>query len=381
MKKINSFVLCALSLCAAFMLNGCGQKSEDDSQTWRFVSSLDTLETDKNGMFIEGNSRRLEFLDFSTGDIVPMCDDPTCTHQESEDCSAYGKLNHTFLYRSHLYWFEETDFYQTEDGYQTDLLLYRSNLNGDKEKQLFQLEGYGNLSAGRYVLYGNMLYFFAYTENCDTDYQENAPTYRLMAYNLKKNKLEDYGEIVSGYSSGCECAGIWQNQLYFHTSYSTDNRPYMERLEEFMEQNEIENFDDASDAFNQKFIEEIAGNDWIFDLTAETITESEDYPELLTNNCYYVLEGGTLSYTDRSGNEGKVDLTGVSAASLIGDGVIIDAATGDYLWDDSANRLYQYSLNSESVRCVYNNQVVLKPDGESPYDYYLVTLDEWAVKQ
>lgn len=97
MKRTVSLLLAAAT---ALSLAACGDK-EVNTEDWRIVSLYQMVEPEKNGMFISDTYESLSFLDFSTMQQAPVCDDPTCKHQEGS-CNSYGKNNHPFLYTDKL---------------------------------------------------------------------------------------------------------------------------------------------------------------------------------------------------------------------------------------------------------------------------------------
>lgn len=99
MKRIISIAAAAV---IALSLAGCNKEDKQvgnkKSRSWRVVSSYDTTEYEKNGMFVVEQNDSLSFMDLSTMEEAPLCDDPTCKHQ-SGTCNSFGKcysnLNHT----------------------------------------------------------------------------------------------------------------------------------------------------------------------------------------------------------------------------------------------------------------------------------------------
>ena len=95
MKRIISFIA---AVALTFTLVSCGNE-EVNTEDWRIVSSFCLNESEKNGAFKLDTYSSLNFVDFSTMEQAPVCDDPTCKH-EADDCNSYGKSNHPFLRRS-----------------------------------------------------------------------------------------------------------------------------------------------------------------------------------------------------------------------------------------------------------------------------------------
>ena len=374
-------------LSFAFILVGCGKTSENnDDSAWRAISSTDLIEEEKNGMFVTPDSLRLDFLDFSTGTAIPLCDDATCTHQSSETCSAYGKTNHPFLYKNKLYWFATTEIYQTEDGYQTDLIFYKSNTNGQNQQELFRSEGAAVNEGERFILCDGILYYLETTQTYDQSFQENEPQISLKSYQLKSGKSKDYGVIESGFSSSASCVGVWGNDIYITMSYSTDNRPFMERLASYAEEQGIDT-DNAVDAmdddFMLKFASEFAYEYRTLNLENDSISTISVIPYLLSGKYYYTLEDGVLSYTDTEGNENIIDTEPVASAIMSGSYCIITSKEKNrFLWNEDTGDLYKCNPEDESVTAAYGDYVVLRQDGINLSQPYTVErIQDWAVLQ
>ena len=99
MKRAISIITAAVIILS---LSAC-KNNEASKSDWRIVSSNNLVEPEKNGMSITNTYSSLSFLDFSTMEQAPVCDDPTCMHQVDSGCTSYGKENHPFLYdRQHV---------------------------------------------------------------------------------------------------------------------------------------------------------------------------------------------------------------------------------------------------------------------------------------
>lgn len=377
MKKTASLVLCILSL---IMICSCSNNASIDTKNWRIISYYDMFEREKNGMFTIGNNQRLDFLDFETGEAIPLCDDPTCKHTADSNCSAYGKSNHPFLIEKKLCWFEVTGIYQTANGYQSDLIMWQSDFNGENKKQLFKDEGASCTDADRFVLYNNTLFYFETYQSYDSEFCEQEPSISLKSYNFSDKTTHDYGKVVNGYSCGVSCCGVWEDKLYFSTAFPEDNRPYMNRLNDYAEKNNLKDEEAfLSFAKDDKYITE----NWTLDIKSGKIESSSGFPYLITNKFIYYLNDGVLSYEDCNGKSNVIDLSNISDVQSFSSCCIITANKETYLWDEENKTVYSCPLDDETtIFYAYGDSVVLKANGENLSNpYSVVSLKEWAVKQ
>ncbi|MGN0575607.1 MAG: hypothetical protein ACI4J2_06195 [Ruminococcus sp.] len=377
MKKIVSLILCVSVLLIAC---SCGNNASIYKDNWRIISYYDMFEREKNGMFTTTNDRRLDFLDFETGEAIPLCDDPTCKHTSNSNCSAYGKSNHPFMVGQKLCWFEVTELYQTSNGYQSDLLMWQSDLNGENKKQLFKDEGASCTEADRFILYDNKLFYFETNQPYDSEFHEQEPSVSLKSYNFSDGTKHDYGKVVNGYSCGVWCCGVWEDKLYFSTSSAEDNRPYMERLKEYTEKNNLKD-DEAFISFakDDKYITP----NWTMDIKNGTIESASKFPDLITNKYIYYLNDGVLSYKDHNNKTSTIKLNDVSAVQSLSSCCIINVKKDTYLWDEESKTVYLCPLDDETtIFYAYGDKVILRTNGENMSNpYSIVSLKEWAVKQ
>ena len=126
---------------AAMTLTACGKsdKNKDSNAAqadkWRIVSVYECADYDNNICFSTQENSRLDFVDMTTLEDSPVCDDPSCKHREGSDCTAYGKDNHPFIYNKRLYYLKSSDIITKDDGtYTTNTMMFCSDINGANEK-------------------------------------------------------------------------------------------------------------------------------------------------------------------------------------------------------------------------------------------------------
>lgn len=122
---------------AAMTLTACSKsdKNKDSNAAqadkWRIVSVYECADYDNNICFSTQENSRLDFVDMTTLEDSPVCDDPSCKHREGSDCTAYGKGDHPFIYNKRLYYLRSSDIITKDDGtYATNTMMFCSDING-----------------------------------------------------------------------------------------------------------------------------------------------------------------------------------------------------------------------------------------------------------
>ena len=351
MKKIISFITAALMMLS---LAGCNDDSKNAAD-WRIVSVWDTLEREKNGGFQTDTYSSLSFVDFSTMEQSPICDDPTCKH-ESGSCNSYGKDNHPFLYNDKLYYIKETDIYQENDEMLRDTQLWRSDINGANEKQIAEIKGRAYSKDEQMLVFGDTAYMCMNIYNYDENNDEIEGNIQIISCNLESGEITNYGEVLSGYNISAQVYGLWDNKMIFSTARPPENLPYMERMAKYAEENNL-TADEAFAAFVSEYIFEY----YQFDLDTGEISECE-YPEpqAISPYYYYYLDGDKLMYLDTEGEEHEIEgiegeydyMTPVNGYSVIND----DSTT--YLFNEAEQELIK--LNGRySVYGIYEDNVII----------------------
>jgi hypothetical protein len=345
MKRIVS-VLSAAVIALSF--SACGNKDKTDSENtandWRIVSSFNLVESDKNGMFVTDSYSSLSFLDFSTMAQAQICDDPTCKHKNGSDCTSYGKENHPFLYGDKLYYFDNTDFYETDDGYSMDTQLWQCGVNGADEKQIAEFKGLTYETYDRLLIYGDTIYMCMDNQQYDKDFNELEPSEELVSYNLKSGETQNYGETVKGYSCGSWIYGAWDGKVIFSTSKAKNNKPYLDRVSEYAEENGI-----SDNEAMTSFVDEYDNEYWQLDISAGELSACT-LPEAMavSDNFYYYADNGKAKYLDSDGKVNTVDGVADIVDVQIFDGYayLINTEKGTaYLFDEKTKEVTELSEN------------------------------------
>lgn len=351
MKRIISLIIsAAMIICFA----GCNEK--EYNQSWRIVSSFIMTEREKHGMFTV-NSDKLCFVDFSTMEQSPVCDDPTCKHVSSK-CSAFEKTNHPFIYNNKLYYFKMTDTYQENDNYYMDSQLWQSNINGTDEKQVAEFKKLIYNEYDRLLIYKNMLYFCLTCQPYDKDYNILEASSEFVTYNLDSGEIKNYGEVVKGYSSGSWVCGLWNDAAIFMTSKAKDNRPYMEKIQEFAEKNNLSE-DEALTQFTDDFLTEY----YQFNLESGTIEKLKlPDPVEITESCYFYNNGDELEYFDSDNKTHKLGLKGISNITSLGKYCVLYGENDNYIYNIEKECIYkiQGKYHVGSFAAEYDDSLIIE---------------------
>lgn len=138
--------------------------------------------TDNGVFFFSGDEGLLEYEDWQSNTVYPLCAKPNCLHH-SETCAAWfptDKMPPEALYYDGEY------LYFERAGEAGETIFYRQNLDGSDRKQLFSQEGY--LAPG--VVYdGNEVYYLTSVAGEEDDQEASmALEYSLNCGNLSDGK-------------------------------------------------------------------------------------------------------------------------------------------------------------------------------------------------
>ena len=352
MKKIISLVSVMAIL---FSFTSCHKNQTYDS--WRIVSSYNTTENNKHGKFIvDQTSSQLSFLDFKSMKQSLICDDPTCKH--GSGCSSNGKNNHPFIYNDKLYYFKQTDTARDGDLYYMSSQLWQSDINGTNEKQITEFKNLNYDHYDRLLLDGNMMYMCMYKQPFDKDFKTLEKTIEFVSFNLDTNEIKNYGEICKGYSSGSYIDGKWNDCIVFHTSNSEDNRPYLEKVEDFAKEKGLSN-DKAAEQFQDKYIYKY----YKFDIKNDKITDN-DLPEPLeiTNSCYFYKDKDVLKYITQNNKTKEINLKNFDSIQSYGKYCLIACTKEVYIYNTETEEILKYKdkYNDFTVNAEYEDYFILE---------------------
>ena len=214
-KSISAFVL------AVLLFTGCRKSAESSSEYFRIVSPY--INGCNNGEFYSDNSNRLLFCDFETMRTSYICAKPNCQHIDEDTCSAFGMDHHPVLYGGNIYYFTYDVYMNKDREYQYVSYINKADSDGTNRRKIYTIDGLYVSSDDRMIICGSKIYFTA--EDAEFDEYGSTTNYTigyLCSYDLESGEFENISEIYKGYSSGNWVYGIWNGNIYFHTSVSED---------------------------------------------------------------------------------------------------------------------------------------------------------------
>lgn len=379
-KKIIS-IISTISLISAMTmaLTACGKSSKTKStdtatpDKCRIVSFYESADYDNNICFAVQENGRLDFVDMTTLEDSPVCDDPSCKHREGSDCTAYEKNNHPFIYDKKLYYIKSSDITTQEDGtYTTSTYFYSSDINGANEKQLAEIKGLSYNNFDRMALIGDTAYMIMTDQPYDKDFKELEPSMKLVSVSLGDGKVCDLGEVTKGYSCGAWVYGLWDSKLIFRTSKAADNRPFMERLQDFAEKNGLSE-NEALEQYTDKA--EYTYEYLAYDIKAQKLDKLDKLtlpdPLAISDNCYYYAKDGKPCYLDKSDKEQTIqssdnitNITNITNISAINGYALIDTDSEEYLFNESDKTLSKLS-DQYDIAAIKDGQAIIRT-GDTP---------------
>lgn len=308
MKKLFTLLASALMIftgCAG--KDNSGASNNTAKSDWRLVSIYNTYEEEKNGAFVLTGDSRLDFLDFGSMTETPVCGNAACRHEADSDCPAYSRSDHPFLYGGKLLCFRGMEIETDENGLiRSGTQLWESDIGGGNEKLLCEWKGLALHVYDKILLSHDKLWIILTDEPSSIDQEtmqtvEHPAHQELVCFDLKTNTSKNYGKLTDDhYSTGYLVYGEWDGRLIFACSHSKDDRPYMERAREYIEQHPEMKETEAWEAYS-------AAAEYVYDYYEVDISNGEikalTSPKPLGISCsaYYFNEGGKLKRLTKAG--------------------------------------------------------------------------------
>lgn len=386
MKRLAIIIICTL-----IVLSGCSnsEKQMDKKQTgWRINSYYDMTDNAINGMFFTGlepndEKEPLKILDFGSMELTAFCNKPNCSHNDKSICTALGKNNHPFIYNNKLYYFKDSDIYQDGEQFKKDTTLWQLDFEGNKEKQVAEFKEMTFEYYDRLLISGEKIYMCMKKQHYDNDYKQMEGYSYLMSVNLLNGVVNNYGELSNGYNFGASVLGMWNDKVICVSLKSTDDRPYMEKVQEYKEKNNLTD-KQAMEGFENKI--EYISTCFELDFNNKNVMESSlPIPMIITNNYYFFKDGDSLKYYDLEGNGKEVPLYSIKEPKEIIDlheCAYIITQTQNFIFDYDKKQLKELSKigENESPVSAYNGNIIIKKtneDGSISFDKKkLIELEE-----
>jgi len=276
------------------------EREEDEGSHW--IYPWNGFHTDKGEIRFSKEKLVLEYCDWLTNKVYPLCVKPNCFHNDSS-CNAYfsfEKGEPACLYYDGQFLYYE---YSTKED-QTE--WYRQNLDGSDRMKIFSVNEDFERS---WVVYDKDVVYFVTNvyevgeENINNGEQEVNIYYHIYSGNLKTGETKHLECEFSGEGIWLQLLGKYEEQLVISYNASTSLEPidaqskiFLYNLSEdtitgILKQDSILNIASCPDAISDgiyAFLE--------LDIKKETIVDDHAYYEGwlnvvdLKNGCRYVLE-------------------------------------------------------------------------------------------
>lgn len=229
MKKISIFFLIFL---IPYLLSSCNSSKPYDG-----ISLTNDLTpktnyttiymTDVGTGFIHSKKSCLWYLDYETEIDIPFCSNPACSHNNS-NCDA-GFSGATYIYNGSLIDMIYEDNLGNEEWIDT-LSFIKSDLNGQNRNTLSKLNCFALIDGTRIddiQAYGDKLYLSCLEQYYVEGEEHYASPSHAKAYlaeiSLETGETTYFSECLGdGWNMGISLRGIYNDELYFHYSYSDE---------------------------------------------------------------------------------------------------------------------------------------------------------------
>ena len=248
MKKWISICMIAILLCSTGCQKNSIKKSKgageefilgQDDQPNFLSTSLAGVETE-NGYFLL--SWILEYFDWKTKEVVPVCNKSECTHTRKDtECSAFNcsMSDEIMYYDNHIYY---NNLECTKEN-ALALNLYRMKLDGTEKEKLYDLYVLSNQEQSKVDLLGDMAVHRGYIYYVIQDYDESTKQKisRICRRKLQKDAKAEVIHERKGNDTSCAMGRGYGNGVYFVAYHNEENsETVVEELYKYDIQNETE---------------------------------------------------------------------------------------------------------------------------------------------
>lgn len=240
-KKILSILV---PLC--IILTGCKSNTENikndamNKKSIEYIGYLGKYSYYNNGVaYTIGDSK--VFLDFDTMERAPLCASPNCTHSTS-DCLSKNIYEYykPIFYNDYVYYFASNfgAVRETADGneFYIESKLMKASLNSSSTETVCEFNDCVPRETGKYVLYGNELFFIGDNRGASADEYGNydwgntGGDFYLCSINLDTNEYINYGSVYEDdkqydgakNSRSSNINGIYNGTIYIAHAFVKD---------------------------------------------------------------------------------------------------------------------------------------------------------------
>ncbi|MDD3613153.1 MAG: hypothetical protein PHT05_05170 [Clostridia bacterium] len=214
---------------------------------------------------------RLLYLDYETLDATFACNKPNCDHSDPELCTAYGKGLSPFVYKGHLYFFNQSSEWGSDGLLVHKTTLYKSKYSGTEQVKIATIDDISP-NLGRYYLLEDTLYFTAYSYPKEAENDLLYIAIHLYSINLDTGEVSHLLKFKEGGNNiSVVVNGVFDNKVYYELYYYERQIQWHEWLE-----------DKVPEPIHENLIFNIE--------TGEIIENHLPSPEIIANGSYFYNE-------------------------------------------------------------------------------------------
>ncbi len=209
---------------AVICLGGCAKQSAgfapNEYQLYDYNSSHNIF---ADGLFYDGGSGRLCFLDYDSMYGVPVCPNPNCPHEDPDVCSSFGMTRLPAVIDGRIYYFEDNTHYGKNNELIEEVIAYSADINGTGRIKEGVIGNQSLLEMGNAILVDKTIYFSAMSEE-----DNGKSSLRIRKYNYTEKIDGDFSVIQEGYNLNVKFCGAQDGKIYFMLFYLTQPDIYDE---------------------------------------------------------------------------------------------------------------------------------------------------------
>ncbi len=307
-------------LLAVLMLTSCGSRITTETLDGYEESSAVYVFSNlyNNGEFYE-DGEKLAYIDFTTMAYTYICSKPNCLHNNSDECTAYGIVNHPVAVNGGLYYFLQETITNSDGLPQNNLVAYSASIDGSNRRKVTTAENIELYHSEKALLVGTSLYFVGTESEFDAVnfITTGNETFYLYRFDYSTESFYCMGELGSGYDGGATIYGEYNGKIYL-TENALDE-PWDEKWEDFDYM--TEHWDEFTALYENHY--------YCYDIASESFVDwdmpgsDDSYDNFVVDSDYFItISGTTVTVFDSKGNESIYENftpLGMSTYSVVND--------------------------------------------------------------
>lgn len=362
MKKISVAIVCLL-LCVLSSCNGDGISNNAEmssnliltpSSGYRYI-----YRTDCTSGLLHKKDSFLWYYDYESGVDIPLCSDPSCSHN-SRSCYSYFPT-WTFTCNNKFFLYSGEDDWSETEGFIYHTTIIAADLGEQTRREVLRID-YETTHA---YAYGDKLFFICREGYyLDSDYlgaNPNRGRVYLMEISLDTMEILYQSEcLADGYFADAELWGVFEDELYFM----------------------IYSYDDSDNDENNDLLAQQPANKYVkYDLSTHEIVDNSDHEKftfIVSDDCMINYGNGITSFVTPEKNceltsEVITSMTPILPLLEMNDEVYFTVYGNDssiFRYDLAKEMLYEAEydeLKNNTLAAVTTNGYVFVTENEEVY--------------